>query len=225
MLRHLCFVLPFFVLPLALLPGHARAVPLISELLYDASGSDNGLSFVELYGSPGASLDGLVLEGVNGSNGAVGPVLVLSGGFPADGFFVVADDRGDGGTDVAGADLVLNFDFQNGPDSVVLRSGVAVLDAVGYGVFASGEVFAGEGSPAPDGPADSSLARHFADVDTDDNAADFGVLNAPTPGSGEFSPVPEPGAGALLAMGLVGLAAGGRVGRPRAAPARVARGC
>ncbi len=195
---------------LGLVPANARALPLISEVFYDATGSDNGKSFVELYGVPGASLDGLVLEGVNGSNGAVGPVLTLSGVIPADGFFVVADDRGDGASDVAGVDLVLNFDFQNGPDSVVLRSSDSVLDALGYGAFGVDEVFAGEGAPAPDAPADASLARVFADIDSDDNAADFVVLEAPTPGSGPLAPVPEPGSVWLLAAGLVGLA---RVGR------------
>jgi hypothetical protein len=46
---------------------------------------------------------GLVLEGVNGLNGAVGPVLMFSGVIPGDAFFVVADDRGDGASDVPGA--------------------------------------------------------------------------------------------------------------------------
>ncbi len=63
---------------------------------------------------------------MNGSNGAVGPVLALSGAIPADGFFVVADDRGDGASDVANVDLVLNFDFQNGPDSSVRRDSTYV---------------------------------------------------------------------------------------------------
>ena len=201
---------------LGLAPARARALPLISEVFYDATGSDNGKSFVELYGAQGTSLDGLVLEGVNGSNGAVGPMLTLSGVIPEDGFFVVADDRGDGASDVAGVDLVLNFDLQNGPDSVVLRSSDAVLDALGYGAFAADEVFAGEGAAAPDAPADASLARVFANVDTDDNAADFVVLEAPTPGSGSLAPVPEPSSAWLLAAGLAGLA---RVGRrlPRSA--------
>jgi hypothetical protein len=193
-----------------LVPASARALPVISEVFYDAAGSDNGKSFVELYGAPGTSLDGLVLEGVNGANGAVGPVLTLSGVIPGDGFLVVADDRGDGASDVAGADLVLNFDFQNGPDSVVLRSSDAVLDALGYGAFAADEVFAGEGAPAPDAPADASLARAFANVDTDDNATDFVVLEVPTPGSGPLVPVPEPGSVWLLAAGLAGLARAGR---------------
>ena len=117
MLRNPCLVL--VLLGAVLAPGSAGALPLISEAFYDAAGADNGLVFVELYGTPGASLDGLVLEGVNGSNGAVGPVLALSGAIPVDGFFVVADDRGDERTDVPNADPVLNFDFQSGPDSSV----------------------------------------------------------------------------------------------------------
>ncbi|MDJ0848084.1 MAG: PEP-CTERM sorting domain-containing protein [Myxococcota bacterium] len=198
------------LLGVGLVPSTSGALPLVSEVLYDATGSDNGLSFLEIYGSPGTSLDGLVVEGVNGSNGAVGPVLVLSGAIASDGFFVVADDRGDGLSDVPGADLVLNFDFQNGPDSVVLRSADAVLDAVGYGSFDPDEVFAGEGSAAPDAPADRSLARRFANVDSDDNAADFVVEETPTPGSGPV--VPEPATAALLFLGLAGLA-GVRTGR------------
>ena len=45
-------------------------------------------------------------------------------------FFVVADEASGGGTAVLGADLVAPFELQNGPDSVVLRQGVSVLDAV-----------------------------------------------------------------------------------------------
>ena len=91
-----------------------------------------------------------------------------------------------------------------------------MLDAVGYGVFDGGEVFAGEGSPAADPPAGSSLARRFADIDSGDNAADFVVLELPTPGSAPLSGIPEPSSALLLTLGLLGLA---RVGRR--APARV----
>ena len=181
------------------------ASPVISEVLYDAVGSDNGQSFVEIYGVSGTVLDGLTLEGINGANGAVGPVIALSGVIPVDGVFVVADPDASGTTTVANADLVVNFDFQNGPDSITLMDGSMVLDAVGYGVFGIGEVFAGEGASALDVPAGSSLARLFADLDQNDNAVDFAVLSAPTPGSVTLLAVPESGSGFLALLGLVGL--------------------
>jgi len=193
-------------LGLALAPTPAWGLPLISEVFYDAAGADNGKSFVELFGAPGSALDGFTLEGVNGANGALTTSLTLTGTIPEDGLFLLADDIGDGTTLVPGADLVLDFDFQNGPDSVVLRNADGVVDAIGYGVFGAGEVFAGEGAPAPDAPADASLARRFADVDSDDNSADWVVLDAPTPGSAPLAGVPEPAAGALFGAGLALLA-------------------
>ncbi|MCS5670348.1 MAG: PEP-CTERM sorting domain-containing protein [Vicinamibacterales bacterium] len=84
----------------------------------------------------------------------------------------------------------------------MLRDEFGIVDAVGYGSFTSAQVFAGEGSPAPDPPAGSSVARWFADVDTDDNATDFRVLGEPTLGEAEFLAVPEPGTGVLLGFGL-----------------------
>jgi hypothetical protein len=200
--RAVGFALGAALFGLTLAPAPALSLPLLSEVFYDAAGSDDGKSFVEIFGTPGTSLEGLTLEGVNGSNGAVTHSVALSGRIPTDGIFLAADDVGDGTSLVPGADLIANFDFQNGPDSIVLRSANGVADAVGYGVFGPGEFFAGEGAPAPDAPADASLARRFADVDSDDNAADWLVLDAPTPGFAPRLVVPEPATAALLAAGL-----------------------
>jgi len=186
-------------------PG-ALATVMISEIFYDAEGSDDGHVFVELAGPPGTLLDGWQVEGVNGFDGGVGPVIMLSGSIPASGLFVLADRTGGGSVFVPGADLVANFDFQNGPDSIVLRDEFGVVDAVGYGSFTSAHFFAGEGNPASDPPGGSSVARWFADVDTGDNAMDFHVLGEPTPGSADFLAVPEPGTGVLLGAALCGLA-------------------
>jgi hypothetical protein len=186
--------------------AQAGALPVLSEVFYDAVGTDNGFVFVEIHGEAGTHLDGLTVEGINGSGGGVTVSLALSGVIPGDGLYVLADDAGGGVTSVPGADQLVDFDFQNGPDSILLRDGGTVLDALGYGVFGAGEVFAGEGSPAPDPPAGSSLARRFADIDSDDNAADFVVLDLPTPGSAPLSGIPEPSSGLLLTLGLLGLA-------------------
>jgi hypothetical protein len=91
----------------------------------------------------------------------------------------------------------------------LLGPGTSVLDAVGYGEFAPGEFFAGEGTPTVDPAAGSSIARLFANVDTDRNAFDF-AASAPTPGTGPLASVPEPSTAGLLALGLAVLVRGGR---------------
>ncbi len=184
------------------IPTTAGALPLISEVFYDAVGGDDGQGFVELSGTPGTDLTGLTIEGINGSNGAVTHSIALTGTIPADGLFVLADTFSGGGTAVAEADLLAAFDFQNGPDSIVLTDGTFVVDAVGYGVFDPGETFAGEGFPVADPGAGWSVSRVFADVDTDDNLSDFEALEFPTPGFATFQNVPEPGSGLLAGLGL-----------------------
>ena len=189
-------------------PHEAHALPLISEVFYDAVGTDDGLSFVELYGAPGTDLTGYVIQGINGTGGTVTDNIALSGVIPADGLFVSPMGSRTAPPRWPNADLIANFDFQNGPDSVVLRAGELIFDAVGYGVFAASDVFAGEGNPSADPAAGSAIARLFANVDTNDNASDF-AAGAPTPGSASFG-----------ARARAGARDAGR-GRPRGA--RVAR--
>lgn len=193
---------------------HASTV--ISELFYDAAGADNALVFVELFGTPGTSLDGMLLEGVNGGDGAVYRRISLSGVIPADGIFVIADDRGDGTSLVAGFDMVADVDFQNGPDSVVLRNAEGVLDALGYGNFTTAH-FAGEGSAAADVGAGRSLARLAPLLDSNDNSVDFSMQETPTPGSLPVAAVPVPPAFFLFMSGIAGLVGIGRRKRLAAA--------
>ena len=188
----------------AMLAASAQAKTLISEVLYDATGTDRGNVFIELYGAPGASLGGLFLEGVNGADGSIYKTATLSGTIPSDGVFVIGDDSGNGTSLVSNVDLVLDVEFQNGPDSIVLRDANGILDALGYGDFSSA-VFAGEGSAAPDVPGGWSLARHDPLLDTDDNAADFLGIDIPTPGLVPASTVPVPPAVALFLSGFAGL--------------------
>jgi hypothetical protein len=181
------------------------AAPVISELFYDAAGSDAGFVFVELFGAPGESLQGLVLEGINGADGTVYTSISLSGEIPEDGVFVIGDDSG-GSTFVANADLIADVDYQNGPDSLILRDGVTVRDAVAYGSFGAGGVFSGEGGAAPDPAAGGSIARFNPFVDNNDNSVDFIVLDTPTPGVVPVvSAVPLPASLWLFASGLLPL--------------------
>lgn len=205
-------LLAFVLLILSAGAGRVMAAPVISEVLYDAVGADNGNVFVELYGIPGTVLDGFTLIGINGVDGTPYLTASLSGMIPADGVFVVADANS-GATTVPNADLlVANVDFQNGPDSIQLKDGDTVLDAVGYGDFAAA-VFAGEGTPVAGVSAGTSIARGFANVDTGDNFADFIALAGPTPGTVDLAPVPLPGALLLFASALAVFAARGRVER------------
>jgi len=203
-------LLAFVFVILSVGTGRVMAAPVISEVFYDADGVDNGNVFVELYGVPGTVLDGFTLTGINGNGGSAYLTISLNGSIPSDGIFVVADANG-GVTAVPNADLVVtNVDFQNGPDSIQLMEGATVLDAVGYGDFTAA-VFAGEGMPVPSVSPGTSIARRFANVDTDDNLADFIALASPTPGSVPLASAPIPGALLLFVSALGALAMRGRI--------------
>jgi hypothetical protein len=211
LLRHRIRDLALAALTAFLVVAPAAALPVLSEVLYDAVGSDDGFVFVELYGEPGSSVEGFAIEGINGSGGSTTISVPLTGTIPADGVLVVADAGSEGISFVAEADLVLDFDFQNGPDSVLLLDDLGeVIDAVGYGVFEADHVFAGESCPVPDAPAGASIARVFANVDTDENGIDWDVLAVPTPGQVDLLAVPEPAPTLLFGVGLAALAAAGR---------------
>ncbi len=121
--------------------------PVINEILYDPSGADMGC-FIELYGPPGLDLTGYTLDAVNGSDGKTSAVASLAGhALGSTGYFVLAQDAT---VSVAAGSSKLvktTADLQNGPDSVVLKSGGAIVDALGYGSFSATQFFAGEALP------------------------------------------------------------------------------
>lgn len=156
-------------------PADDRLV--INEVDYDQVGADSG-GFVELYnaGAADATLDGLTLAFVDGSDGAEYGRRALSG------------------TLAAGAFLVLGVELQNGaPDGVALiEEGAArLIDALSY----EGEIRAAliggatfdlvEGTPtsaADSNTVTGSLSRIPNGRDTDDAAADWAFSSSPTPG-------------------------------------------
>jgi hypothetical protein len=163
----------------------------INEILYDASGDEtDGNLFVELAGDAQSDISGYKIVFVNGADGATTETIDIPSGsiIPDDGVFLIADSRTSAPTqtNIPGADMLDNFDPQNGPDCVeLLDHHGALLDAVGYGTplpqNAQNGIACFEGQAGPDAPAGKSVSRTDA-ADTNNNAADFIVLDNPTPG-------------------------------------------
>jgi hypothetical protein len=163
----------------------------ITELLYDIPGSDtDGDLFIELAGEASTEISGYEIAFVNGSDGKIYDTISISDDsfIPEDGVFVIADAiTGSPGTSrVESADLIVNFDPQNGPDGVQLLDDAGILiDAVGYGEpmveLAENDLVAYEGTPAVDVGSGMSIAR-VDTFDTDDNSLDFIQLEVPSPG-------------------------------------------
>ena len=166
---------------LAAVPAGAQVR--IQEVLYDAVGTEAAGVFTELSGPPGTSLDGWSLVGINGSNGTSYRTVNFTGGasIPADGILVVATATANPGL-AAVRDFTANVDWQQGPDAVQLQDqNDQIVDALQYGD--AGGHNSGEGTPAPRTGAGRSLSRDAAGTDTGDNAADFSILEVPTPGT------------------------------------------
>ncbi|MBI2346779.1 MAG: lamin tail domain-containing protein [Deltaproteobacteria bacterium] len=176
------------VIPQRILPEEL----MLNEIYYDAPGQDtNGVLFVELRGTPEADVGHYVIHFVNGENGVVTESITLPDGasMPADGLLVIADGMTGNllTTQVQEADLVDNFDPQNGPESVQLVDPDGQLvDVVGYGtplsLFGESGLPLYEGIPATDAPSGMSVSRVPGSSDTDNNGEDFVVLDVPTPG-------------------------------------------
>jgi hypothetical protein len=173
--------------PLKIRPAHL----VLNELFYDANGDEtDGQLFVELYGEEETDISDYSIVFINGSNGVVTESIELPEGslIAPDGLFLIADKRTgtDDQTNVPNADLLDNFDPQNGPDCVqLLDHNSALLDAVGYGEplpeVGENGLACFEGLPAIDASAGQSISR-LEGSDTNDNVTDFQILETPTPG-------------------------------------------
>lgn len=163
----------------------------INEIIYDVSGADtDGDLFIELFGDPLADISGYKIIFINGSDGAITGQLEIPNNttIPIDGIYLIADAiTGDAAsTHVAEAELIKNFDPQNGPDSVQLLDDKGyLLDALGYGSpivdVAKNNLPTREGVSAPLASAGKSLSRTDG-ADSGDNSLDFKLLDQPTPG-------------------------------------------
>jgi hypothetical protein len=169
----------------------ASAQIVINEVVYDNAGTDTHC-WLELKGPGGMSLDGLEVIGINGNGGTEYQPIPLDGqSIPADGYFVISQDGTTPNSDM----IDPNVNYQNSPDNIQLRVVATgeILDALGYGAFGATDVFAGEGSPAPDQTNDISLARCPDGSDTDDNSVDFVLDPDPTPGTANDADCGGPG--------------------------------
>ncbi len=188
-------------------PATSGATPiLINEVKYRAPGADSTADiFTELFGSPGASLAGYSLIGINGANGKVYRHVDLSGGtILVDGVFVISTATVSDPDVLSNRDWVANVDWQNGAGDALwlLDAGNSVVDALQYaGQALTG--FHGEGSAASATTDYESLSRDGAGRDSGDNLADFHAAT-PTPGTGPTISVAAPsGLPPALAAALV----------------------
>lgn len=193
----------------------ASPVVIINEVLYDGPGGDGDDAFTELFGTPGLTLDGWSLTGTNGLDGSIYRSIDLSGvTIPDDGILVLATASATGAV-LENRDFIADIDWQNGPDSIQLLSDSGeIVDALQYGD--AGINNRGEGVPALDVSSGFSLSRNAFGADTDNNFNDFIPLKEPSPGVGPvIVSAPEPGAFALMGIGLLGLLGPGGFVRKR----------
>ena len=171
---------------------------LINEVLVSHTGTPDDTEFLELYGTPGASLAGLSLLVVEGDSGGVPGTVDRRLDFGADarlggnGFFLVGNPTGLATHYKVVPDLSIGNDwFENGSqtlalaqtsslgsEGVPLTGGESVLDAVGLADTGSTDAWF-FGAPVV-GPDDGFLApgaRRLVDgVDTD-SAADWAIAD------------------------------------------------
>jgi hypothetical protein len=117
----------------------------------------------------------------NNSGGSDTTILTLTQKIAAGGYLLLV---GGGYTGSAPADASwAGSHLAAAGGAVGLRdSSGALIDSVAYKTLTTTNNFT-EGSPAPNPPANNSIARHPNGTDTDDNSKDFQLASNPTPGA------------------------------------------
>ena len=114
------FLMLALVIGSVAVPVEAWADPILNEVCYDGTGTDADEAFTEIYGTPGLSLKGWSLWGVNGADGKVYRKLSLTGAtIPSDGLLVIATTSAKGQV-LSARDFTAKIDWQNGPDAIRL---------------------------------------------------------------------------------------------------------
>jgi len=182
---------------------------ILTEVVYDPSGSDGGLEWVEIYNTTGQPIDLVDMSLGNGGGDYTSSLIQLAGTIAAGQTFVIGgpDSSSDNGDPLY--DLVVNFspDFQNGgsaADGVALfnlranevNGATVPVDAVVYGASNVNGLLDETGvANAPDvadAPGGSSVERI-------DEAGSWQIQGSPDPNVWNAgSPPPPPSAGLLL---------------------------
>ena len=122
-----------YTLLLALLLGATQAQVVINEVDADQVGTD-AAEFIELYGTPGQSLNGMVMVWFNGAAATSYKTIDLSGNvIPASGYFVI------GNAGVANVNVTFTGNtLQNGADAIAIYTATAAAWPNGTAVSATG---------------------------------------------------------------------------------------
>jgi len=124
-----------YTLLLALLFGATQAQVVINEVDADQIGTD-AAEFIELYGAPGQSLNGMVMVWFNGAAATSYKTIDLSGNvIPASGYFVI------GNAGVANVNVTFTGNtLQNGADGIAIYTATLAAWPNGTAVSATGLV-------------------------------------------------------------------------------------
>ena len=124
-----------YTLLLALLFGATQAQVVINEVDADQVGTD-AAEFIELYGAPGQSLNGMVMVWFNGAAATSYKAVDLSGNvIPASGYFVI------GNAGVANVNVTFTGNtLQNGADGIAIYTATVAAWPNGTAVSATGLV-------------------------------------------------------------------------------------